>query len=169
MILFKASHRPGQFMNCRMIMRKCFLVMVVVMLGPGGVGCSSIYHKAQKELPPEPFAQLKFRIKEAQKAEKLAEESITKLRDQLKNGLSVETIEPGLDRVSLATLEFERRVSSVKDAAEHCEGQTQLAGEIERLREHSKELLDTGEALCREGNSAHGRQLEDPGHNSSKP
>jgi hypothetical protein len=150
-------------------MRGGFLVLLMVVLGLGGVGCGSIYHETQTKLPPEPFAQLQFRIKEAQQAEQLAEESITKLRAQLKNGLSVETIKPDADRVLLATLEFERRVATVLDAAAHCEGQTQLASEIERLQGRSKELMERGESILRGGNSINGHQIEDPRRNSSKP
>jgi hypothetical protein len=131
------------------------------MLGPGGVGCGSIYHQTQATLPPEPLGQLELRIKEAQHAELLAGQSITKLRDQLKSGLSAQAVEGDADRVAAAAFEFERRVASVLDAAAHCEGETQLVSEMERLQRRSKQLQQCLEAVRQEGNSVNARLLDD--------
>ena len=141
--------------------------MLVISLSLGGVGCGSIYHQTQAKLPPDPLGQLEFRIKEAQHAEQFAEQSITKLRGQLKNGVSSKAIEPNVDRVVASTFEFERRAASVRDAAAHCEGRTELASEIERLQGRSKELHEFAQAVRGEGNSINARQLDELLHGST--
>ena len=158
-----------QFINWSSMVRDLVVVVLMVVLCLSGVGCGSIYHETQAKLPPEPFAQLTFRIKEAQQAEQLAGQSITRLRDQLKqNGTSAETFAGDIDRLMAAAFEFERRVASVLDAAAHCEGKTQLASEIERLQGRSAELQEYVQALRRDGNSLNARQLDDLLHGSAK-
>jgi len=159
----------GQFINCTSMARDVVLAMLVVALCLGGVGCGSIYHETQAKLPPEPFGQLTFRIKEAQQAEQMAGQSITRLRDRLKkNGMSVGTFEGDVDRLVTAAFEFERQVASVLDAAAHCEGQPQLASEIERLQGRSAELQEYVKTVRRDGNSINARQLDDLLHDSAK-
>ena len=164
----KPLNRAGQSVNREAMVRGGALAMLMMVLGLGGMGCSSIYHQTQAKLPAEPLGQLEFRIKEAQHAEQLAGQSITRLRNQLDHGMSGEAIEPDVDRVVTSTFEFERRVASVLDAAAHCEGQTQLAREIERLQGRSKELQEYAQTLRRGGNSINARQLDDLLHGSAK-
>jgi hypothetical protein len=137
------------------------LVSLMVLLCLGAVGCGSIYHDTQVKLPPEPFAQLKFRIVEAQRAEQLARQSITKLRDQLNSAPAGEAVAQDVDRVVTATFEFERRVAAVQEAAAHCEGQTQFVSEIKRLQRRANELLEYGQALRRGGSSINAHQLDE--------
>jgi len=127
----------------------------MLVLGLGGAGCDSIYQKTQAPLPPEPCAQLKFRIDEAQRAEQLTGQYFTTLRDGLNQGRSEATIATDIDRVAAAVFEFERRVASVRDAAALCEGQTQLTSEIDRLQGRSKELLDQVQVMRRGGQFHH--------------
>lgn len=137
------------------------LFMLMMVLSLGGIGCGSIYHQTQAKLPAEPLGQLEFRIKEAQHAEQLAGQSITRLRNQLNHGLPAEAIEPDVDRVLASTFEFERRVASVLDAATRCRGETQLVSEIERLQRRSKQLQQCAEAVRQGGNSINARLLDD--------
>jgi hypothetical protein len=160
--------RRGQDLN-KPVVRGCVLVLLMFVLGLGGAGCGSIYQKTRATLPPEPCAQLKFRVDEAQRAEKLVELTITKLRDRLNQGLSGEAIGTDVDRVEAAAFEFERKVASAQDAAAHCAGQTHLASEIERFQEQSRHLLEHIQAVRRDGNSTNARQLEELLQTSAKP
>ena len=104
------------------------------------VGCRSIYQQTRGRLPPDPAAQLKLRVEEAQRAEKSAVAAETRLRDRLGRGLPHEAIAADVDRVEAATLELERRVASVRDAAARCPEPVASAGEIDRLHRRAQEL-----------------------------
>ena len=145
------------------------MVLLMVVLGVSGLGCSSIYHQTQATLPPEPLGQLEFRIKEAQHAEQLTGQSITKLHDQLNYGVSGKAIEPDVDRVVAATFEFERRAASVQDAAAHCEGRTGFASEIERLQGRSKQLQEFVQTARQAANPINARQLDELLQGPGKP
>lgn len=135
--------------------------LLILALALVGVGCGSIYQQTRAKLPPEPCAQLELRVAEAQRAEKLTEQAVTKLRGRLSQGLSGAAIETEVDRVETATFDLERRVASARDAAAHCEGQTRLAAEIERLQQRSTILLKNIQAMNQGGSSASARQLDD--------
>lgn len=141
-------------------MPRCVSVLLLCLFCFGGAGCGSIYQRTRAQLPPEPWAQLKFRVEEAQRTEKLAEQALEKLRVQLNRGLSGAAIEAEVDRVELAAFELERQGASVRDAAARCEGQTQFASEIERLHRRASELLEYVRAVRRGGYSAAERQLD---------
>jgi len=144
-------------------------VMLVIVLGLGGIGCSSIYKQSQAMLPPGPCAQLKFRIEEAQHAEQLASQSLITLRDRLNGGSSAAALETDRDRVATSAFELDRRLASVRDAAAHCEGDPPLASEIARLQKRSRELMDYVEALRRGGDSIDAAQLDALIGSSTKP
>ena len=80
-------------------------------LALGGVGCGSIYHRSRALLPPDPFVQLELRVDEAHRAEKLAQQAGTRLRDGFKQGLDEEAIGIDADRET-AAFGVERRVAS---------------------------------------------------------
>jgi hypothetical protein len=138
-------------------------------LALGGVGCSSIYHRSRVLLPSEPFAQLELRINEAHRAEKLAQQAATRLRDRPNQGPDAEAIEIDVDRVETAALEFDRRVASARDAAERCKEQTRLAGELERLDRRSQDLMKYVQSLRRTGPSATAALLDHYLRGSANP
>jgi len=132
-------------------------------------GCGSIYLRTRATFPPEPCAQLKLRVDESQRAEKRAEQTIQSVCDRFNQGLSGDAIAPDVNRAEAAVFELERHVASARDAAAHCDGETQLTSEIERLQKRSKNLLTSVQDIRRRGYSADARQLEDLLHNAVSP
>jgi len=157
-----------QFVSHGPIVRCCGSVLLIFVLG-FGAGCGSVYHRTRASLPPEPCAQLKYRVEEAQRAEKLAEQTITTLRERLNQGLSGAAIETDVDRAEAGAFELERQVASAHDAAAHCEGQVQLAGEIERLQRRASDLRESVQAVRRGDNSVTIHQLDDLLNGAVKP
>src|SRR2546426_9439253 len=151
---------PGQLANRGLAGCGGISVLLLFVLGLG-TGCGSIYRQTRAKLPPEPCAQLHLRVTEAQRAENLAEQTITRLRDRLTHGVSGAALETAIDRVEAAAVELERQVASARGAAAHCEGQTQLGSEIERLHRRASKLLEYVQAVRRGGNSTNARQLDD--------
>ena len=140
-------------------------------LALGGEGCSSIYHQSRALLPPEPLAQLELRVEEAHRAEKLAQQAAARLRDRPDQALDKdrEEIEIDLDRAEVAAFEFERRVASARDAAEHCKEPTRFAGELERLGRRSRNLMEYVQSVRRGGASVTAGQLDNYLRGSAKP
>jgi hypothetical protein len=151
----------GQSVKCGLMARGCRVLLPVFMLGFAGAGCGSIYRQTRATFPPESCAQLKLRVNEAQRAEKLAGQSILILRDRFNQGLSGEALATDVDRAEAAAFELERRVASAQDAEAHYEGQLQLANMIKRLDQRSKHLLDSLQAIRRAGYSTDTRQIDE--------
>ena len=118
-------------------------LLMVLVLGWGGTGCRSAYRQTRKTYPADPCARLGLRIGEAQQAEKQAGQAATRLRDQLAKGLGRQDLEPDVDRLEVATLEFRRRMATVHDAAATCDQDPRFTGEIKRLETRSTRMLET--------------------------
>jgi hypothetical protein len=160
----------GQFLDRASVLCDPGLALLIFAVVFGGEGCgSSIYQRTRSALPPEPCAQLKLRVEESQGAEKRAEQTIQLVCDRFNQGLSGEAIAPDVDRAEAAVFELERHVASARDAAAHCDGETQLKSEIERLQKRSKNLLTSVQDIRRRGYSADARQLEDLLHYIARP
>lgn len=144
-------------------------LLLLFLLGLGLAGCSSIYRETEAWLPPEPRAQLKLRIEEAERAEQHARQTITALRDGLNAGKTSTATETDVDRMATAAFDFDRRVASARDAAAHCAFDPQLTNELERLQGRSRRLLDYVQAMGASGNSIDARQLDDLLKNLAKP
>jgi hypothetical protein len=157
-----------QFGSHGPVIRRCVSILLMFVLG-FGVGCNSIYHRTRASLPPEPCAQVKYRVEEAQRAEKLAQQAITTLRERLNQGLSGAAVETDVDRVEIGAFELERKVASAQDAAAHCEGETQLASEIERLQRRASKLRESVQAVRRGDNSFSPRELDEFLNGAAKP
>jgi hypothetical protein len=123
-------------------------------------GCNSIYHRTQTVLPPEPGAQLRLRMDEARRAETLAAQTGTRLRDDLARGMSGERLQADFDRLELAAFELQRRAAAARDVAASSEAHPELAGEIERLHLRSKAWLDYVQAARQAEPAAQVRRLE---------
>jgi hypothetical protein len=122
-------------------MRALSTGLTVLMLAFVVAGCGSIYHKHRDRYPADPQAHLEIRVKEALRAEKVAEAAANTLRTHLRQG-PPDAIPADLDRVETAALELARRVSAARDAAERCEVSEKAADELNRLTQRSRELLD---------------------------
>jgi hypothetical protein len=105
-------------------------------------GCTSIYHRTQKVLPPEPGAQLTLRLDEARRAESLTAQAGTRLRDDLARHLPGETIQADLDRLEMAALDLRRRTATARELAAVSQEHSEVAREIERLDLRSLAWLD---------------------------
>jgi len=105
-------------------------------------GCSSIYHRTQTVLPPEAGAQLKMRVDEARRAETLAAQAGTRLRDDFVHGSSGERLRADFDRLEMAAFDLQRLAAAARDVAATSAADPELAGEIERLQLRSKAWLD---------------------------
>jgi hypothetical protein len=104
-------------------------------------GCNLIYHRTQKELPPESGAQLSMRVQEARRAEKLTAQAGTRLHDDLARHLPGETIQADLDRLEVAALDLRRRTATARDAAAGSKEHSEVAAEIQRLDLRSQAWL----------------------------
>lgn len=121
------------------------LVLLTLILGSAGIGCRSIYHETRASYPADPGARLQLRIEEAQTAEQNGKRAGDRLEEQRSRGLTGESIEPDVDRLEMATLEFNRRVRAVHEAATECDPavQSRFATEIARLETGSQQMQET--------------------------
>ena len=113
--------------------------MLAVCLGQ--FSCTSIYHRTQKYLPPEPAAELKIRLAEVAEAEKRAKQAAAKLLDNLQREKPGTVIDTDFDRLEVAAFDLERRASAARDAAERCGKSADVGGEIERLKRQAQSWL----------------------------
>ena len=105
--------------------------MLLVSLIVGGTGCTSIYHRAQSQLPPEPGAELRLRVTEAQQAAKTVNKACARLLDSLEGRKSGSVTGPDFDRLEAAAFELERRVCALRDAVKRCGEQGKEADTID--------------------------------------
>jgi hypothetical protein len=96
-------------------------------------GCTSSYHRAQAQLPPEPAAELSLRIAEAEQAQRLARDAAQKLYNNLRQEDRREDLEVAFDRLEAAAYDLERRVLAARDAEEKCGKSNHSRAAIERL------------------------------------
>jgi len=137
------AHPGRQRCTVRWVRWGTLLLLVALVLGFGGVGCRGIYRQTRTTYRTDPSTRLKLRIQEAQEAEKRAEQAASQVREQLAKGRIGRDLEPDIDRLEMAILEFRRRMETVRDAATSCDGQAGLAAEIERLGARSMQMLNT--------------------------
>jgi hypothetical protein len=83
-----------------------------------------------------------MRMDEARRAESVASQAGTRLREDVARGLSGEILQADLDRLEMAAFELERRTETARDVAIASEGPSEVASEIERLHLRSAALLD---------------------------
>jgi hypothetical protein len=131
-------------------------------LALGAVGCGSIYKDTSKTLPPEPSAQLQFRLAEAQRAEASAAQAMLKLRERLNQGVSAEALAPDADRAETAARELQRQAAAARDAAAHCGAESQPERELERLTARAQELLDSVQVVRRAEMAKNARPASPP-------
>ena len=124
-------------------------------------GCTGLYNRTRATLPPEPGAQLTMRMDEARRAESVASQAGTRLRDDVARGLSAETLQADLDRLEMAAFELERRTQTARDVAIASEGHSEMASEIERLHLRSTALLDYVRAARKTDPAAQVARLDD--------
>jgi hypothetical protein len=105
----------------------------LVLLLLAASGCTSTYHRAQAQLPPEPAAELSLRIAEAEQAERLARDAAQKLYNNLRQEDRREDLTVGFDRLEAAAYDLERRVLAARDAEEKCGKSDHSTAAIERL------------------------------------
>jgi hypothetical protein len=98
------------------------------------VGCKSFYEKTHAALPPEPVAELRLRITEAQEAQDFAGQAARKLQENLKRGLKSDVIQTDFDRLEAAAFDLVRRVLAARDIQARCGETGELAGQIELLQ-----------------------------------
>ena len=135
--------------------------LLLAVLWVAATGCTSIYHRTRATLPPEPGAQLTMRLDEARRAESVASQAGTRLRDDVARGLSGETLQADLDRLEMAAFELERRTQTARDVATSSQGHSEIASEIERLHLRSTALLDYVRAARKTDPAAQVARLDD--------
>jgi hypothetical protein len=123
-------------------------------------GCNSIYHRAQKDLPVGASAQLTLYLEEARQAEALAEQAGTRLRNDLRGGVSGEALQADLDRLELAALDLQRRVLTARDVTASSSKQSALDAETEQLCLRSRAWLDYVQAARKAGPAVQVAQLD---------
>lgn len=150
----------GQPGNLKSAMRTSIL-MLIFTLALLGAGCTNTIHdKTRALLPPGSVAQLELRLDEARRAEVLAVQAASKLRDRLATGLDGNEIAIDVDRVEAAAFEFERRLASARDAAARCNDRARFTGELQRLERRSQELAAYVQSLRRAGPAAAAGRLD---------
>ena len=122
----------------KVITRLALMVAICI----GQFSCTSIYHRTQRHLPPEPTAELRLRLAEAAEAENLAKQAAVKLFDNLQREKPGTMIDTDFDRLEAAAFDLERRASAARDAAERCGKSAEFAGEIERLKRQAQSWLE---------------------------
>jgi hypothetical protein len=115
----------------------------VLAFGLGGLGCRGIYYQTQALYPADPSARLQLRIEEAQQAEKEADQAAARLVDRYARGIVGQSLDPDIDRLEMAALEFNRRTATARDAAAKGDGQSRFSGESGRLTARSAQMLET--------------------------
>jgi hypothetical protein len=143
------------------------LIMVVLWLAV--TGCSSIYYRTQKALPPEPGAELSLRVDEARRAENLLTQAGHRLRDDLDRRAPGESIQTDLDRVQMAALDLQRRTQAARDAASSANGHPEQADAIERLHLRSVAWLEFVQAARKADPAAQVARLDELLHSLAVP
>jgi hypothetical protein len=143
--------------------------LIVAALWLTATGCNSIYHRVQKELPPEPGAQLTVRVEEARRAEKVAAQAGSKLRADLARRLPGEAIQADMDRLEMVALDLQRRAAAARDVAASSKGNPELASEVERLDQRSKAWLDFVQVARKSDPAAQGARLDALLHGPAAP
>ena len=127
----------------RQISRCCRVFDVLFMaLWLTASGCKSVYERTQPLLPPDPCAQLKMRIEDARRWERVTAEAGGQLRDHLKRSPSAEAIQTDFDRLEMSAFELQRRTNEARDAAGSCEQQKQFSDDLDGLDASAKAWLD---------------------------
>ena len=150
----------GQSRRCPALRRVPACLLLLVAVCTGLAGCSSIYRRTWATFPPESGAELKIRVEEAQRVERLARQAGVKLRDNLKQGESREIIQADFDRIEMLALELQRRVMTARDVAPQTGPGASLAAELEDLQRRSESWLDYVRSSRHEAAAAQARQLE---------
>jgi hypothetical protein len=143
--------------------------MILAALWLTATGCNSIYHRTQKELPPERGAQLSMRLQEVRRAENLTAQAGTRLHDDLARHLPGETIQADLDRLEVAALDLRRRTTTARDAAAVSKEHSEIAAEIERLDLRSQAWLDYVKSSRNSEPATRLSQLDSLLHGSAAP
>src|SRR5688572_26513677 len=84
---------------CMKIITRLALMVAICI---GQFSCTSIYHRTQRHLPPEPTAELRLRLAEAAEAENLAKQAAVKLFDNLQREKPGTMIDTDFDRLEAA-------------------------------------------------------------------
>lgn len=135
--------------------------LLLMSLALAGTGCTNSIHDRTRELlPPGAVAQLELRLDEARRAEHLAAQAATKLRDRLAAGLRGEAVAIDVDRLEAASFDFERRVAAARDAAARCSERARFAGELQRLERRARELTACVQSLRRTSAAASAGRLD---------
>lgn len=104
-------------------------------------GCTSIYHRTQSGLPPEPTAELELRIREARQAADQADQAARKLLGHLRQPKADAIIAADFDRLESAAHEVERRALAARDAGGPPDGRPSTAAAIEPLLKQAEAWL----------------------------
>jgi hypothetical protein len=132
----------GQSPHQRPLVNRVSFLVLLVALSIGPISCTSIYHRARTELPPEPAAELSRRVAEAGQAESLARQAGARLLDSLQQGKLPAVTETDFDRLEAAAFELERRVWAARDVAQRCDKPVDGDGEIKRLSGQAHSWLE---------------------------
>jgi hypothetical protein len=134
--------------------------LLVVALCTGLAACSSIYHRTWATFPPEPGAELRIRVEEAQRVERFTKQAGVKLRNDLEHEESGEIIQSDFDRLEMLALELLRRVMTARDVAPQTGTGASLVAELEQLQGRSTSWLDFVRSSRHEAADAQARRLE---------
>ena len=116
-------------------------LILLLLISLGVTGCTSMYHRTRKELPPDPAAELELRVAEATRAHKIAEQAGRKLLQNLQRQKSGTGVQFDFDRLEAAAYELERRVLAIENARARCESFTKFEADVNRLRQQTETWL----------------------------
>jgi hypothetical protein len=117
------------------------LRLAVLMCFLAATGCSSIYGRARKEMPPEPTAELKLRVAEAERAETLVHRAGMQLLESLQKEKSAPVQVTDFNRLEAATYDLERRVLAARDTLVGRFQAEDTMPELERLEQRARAWL----------------------------
>lgn len=117
-------------------------VVVLLALGLGLTGCTSTYHEACSQMPPEPEAEFQVCLEQAAQAEQHTTQAATWLLASLQRAEARLRIQTDFDRLEAAGFDLERRLLAARDAAARTVQPSAHAAELERLGHCAASWLD---------------------------
>ena len=132
----------GQSGHCRLLASGIAGLLLLATLATGATGCTSLYRRAQGQLPPNVTAELNLRISEAQRAEQITRQAAARLYDDLTHGNRTSADQSGFDRLEAAAFDLERRVLAARDVAEKSGETANPSNVIEHLSQQARSWLE---------------------------
>lgn len=131
----------GQFVRRHLSAFRAAGGTLLCVLTLAATACTSIYHRTQSGLPPDPAAELELRIREARQAADQADQAARKLLGHLRQPKADAIISADFDRLEAAAYEVERRALAARDAGGPPDGRPDTAAAIEPILKRAETWL----------------------------